>query len=109
MYIRTYERQCDMSVFLELLRIILIFLISGEFFSTVLSRIYKSMGVSQFEWFGGLAVLVLLFVTYRNKWQFKGWYKGEGKVILSQKTTKLLISFSVLLLILPPLIHYFVL
>ena len=98
-----------MSVLLELIRIILIFFVSGVFYSSVLNTIYKSMGVTQFGWFGALAVLVLLFVTYRNKWQFKGWYKGEGKVILSQKTTKLLISFSVLLLILPPLIDYFVL
>lgn len=95
-----------MRVLLELLRIILIFFISGTFYSTILSIIYKSMGASRFGWIGAVAVLVLLFVIYRNKWQFNGWYKGEEKGKLSQKTTKLLISLSVFLLILPPLIHY---
>lgn len=96
-----------MRILLELLRIILIFLISGSFYSMGLSIVYKSIGVSRFEWIGVLAVLVVLFVIYRNRWQFKGWYKGEEKVMLSQKTTKLLLSFAALLLILPPLLHYF--
>ena len=96
-----------MRILLELLRNILIFLISGSFYSMGLSIVYKSIGVSRFEWIGALAVLVVLFVIYRNRWQFKGWYKGEEKVMLSQKTTKLLLSFAALLLILPPLLHYF--
>lgn len=82
-----------MRILLELLRIILIFLISGSFYSMGLSIVYKSIGVSRFEWIGALAVLVVLFVIYRNRWQFKGWYKGEEKVMLSQKTTKLLLFF----------------
>lgn len=97
-----------MRLFLEVLRIILIFFISGSFYSMVLSIVYKSMGVSRFEWLGAVAVLVILFVIYRNRWQFKGWYKGEEKAVLSQKTTRLLLSFSALLLILPPLIRYFI-
>lgn len=96
-----------MRILLELLRIILIFLISGSFYSMGLSIVYKSIGVSRFGWIGALAVLVVLFVIYRNRWQFKGWYKNEEKVMLSQKTTKLLLSFAALLLILPPLLHYF--
>jgi hypothetical protein len=64
------------------------------------------MGVSEYMWLGAVAVLILLFLIYRNRWQFSGWYKGEGRTKLSQKTTKLLIAISVLLLILPPLIHF---
>ena len=95
-----------MRVILELLRILLIFFLSGAFYSTMLGILYKSMGVSQFEWLGALAVLIILFLIYRNRWQFSGWYKGEGRTKLSQKTTKLLITISVLLLILPPFIHF---
>lgn len=95
-----------MRVILELLRILLIFFLSGAFFSTRLSILYKSMGVSEYMWLGAVAVLILLFLIYRNRWQFSGWYKGEERTKLSQKTTKLLIAISVLLLILPPLIHF---
>jgi len=95
-----------MRVILELLRILLIFFLSGAFYSTMLSILYKSMGVSEYMWLGTVAVLILLFLIYRNRWQFSGWYKGEGRTKLSQKTTKVLIAVSVLLLILPPLIRY---
>jgi len=96
-----------MRVLFELIRIILIFGLLGGFFSFVLSYFYKSLGVTQYEWLGFLAILLLLFVTYRNKWQFKGWYNGEGKEILPRKTTNFLLSFSVLLLIFPPIVDYF--
>lgn len=96
-----------MRVFLELIRIILIFGLLGGISSTVLKEFYQSIGVTQFEWIGYLAILILLFVVYRNRWQFKGWYKGKGKEMLPRKTTKLLISFSVLLLISPPVVDYF--
>ncbi len=96
-----------MRVLLELIRIILIFGLLGGIFSTVLSSFYKSLGVTQYEWLGFLAILLLLFVVYRNKWQFKGWYKGKENEMLSRKTTNFLISFSVLLLISPPIVDYF--
>ncbi|WP_059173133.1 hypothetical protein [Bacillus sp. FJAT-27445] len=96
-----------MRVLLELIRIILIFGLLGGIFSSVLNYFYKSLGVTQYEWFGSLAILLLLFVAYRNKWQFKGWYKGKGREMLPRKTTHFLISFSVLLLIFPPIVVYF--
>ncbi|WP_053365695.1 hypothetical protein [Bacillus sp. FJAT-27245] len=94
-----------MRVLLEFIRIILIFGLLGGVFSSVLTHFYKSLGVTQYEWLGSLAILLLLFVRYRNKWQFEGWYEGKGKVTLPRKTTNLVVSFSVLLLIFPP-IHY---
>ncbi|QED46255.1 hypothetical protein [Cytobacillus dafuensis] len=96
-----------MRVLLELIRIILIFGLLGGIFSSVLTYFYKSLGVTQYEWLGFLAILLLLFVTYRNKWQFKGWYNGKGKEMLSRKTANFLISFSVLLLIFPLIVDYF--
>ncbi|WP_235993108.1 hypothetical protein [Heyndrickxia sporothermodurans] len=95
-----------MKVILELIRIILIFGFLGGVFSSVLNYTYKSLGVNCYEWTGFLAVLILLFVMYRNKSQFNGWYNGKGKEKLSRKVTKSLLSFSVFLLILPPFLSY---
>jgi hypothetical protein len=94
-----------MRVILELLRIILIFGFFGGFFYNVLNNVYKSLGVTQYEWLGFLAILLMLFIIYRNKWQFTGWYKGKEK--LPKKVTNILSFFSVLLLILPPIVDYF--
>nr|WP_295972200.1 hypothetical protein [uncultured Bacillus sp.] len=96
-----------MRILLELIRIILIFGLLGGFFFFVLNYFYKSLGITQYEWLGSLAILLLLFVTYRNKWQFKGWYNGKGKEMLPRKATKVLILFSVLLLIFPPIVDFF--
>jgi len=96
-----------MRVLFELIRIILIFGLLGGIFSSILNYFYKSLGVTQYEWLGFLAIWLLLFVTYRNKWQFNGWYNGKGKEMLPRKITNFLISFSVLLLIFPPIFDYF--
>ena len=74
-----------MRVLFELIRIILIFGLLGGFFSFVLSYFYKSLGVTQYEWLGFLAILLLLFVTYRNKWQFKVGTMEKGKKYYLEK------------------------
>ena len=96
-----------MRIIFELLRIILIFGFFEGLFYTVLNNVYKSLGVTQYEWFGYLGILFLLFIIYRNKWQFTGFYNGKGKVKLPPKVTSFLTSFSVLLLILPLIVNYF--
>ncbi|WML43675.1 hypothetical protein [Neobacillus sp. PS3-40] len=96
-----------MRVILELIRIILIFGFFESLFYIVLNNMYKSLGVTQYEWFGYLGILLLLFIIYRNKWQFTGFYNGKGNVKLPPKVTNFLASFSVLLLIFPPIINFF--
>ncbi|MDP4085483.1 MAG: hypothetical protein Q8934_12835 [Bacillota bacterium] len=96
-----------MRVILELIRIILIFGFFEGLLYTFLNNVYKSLGVTKYEWIGFLGVLLLLFIIYRNKWQFTGFYNGKEKVKLHPKVTNFLISFSVLLLILPPIVNYF--
>lgn len=96
-----------MKILLEFIRIILIFGLLGGICSSVLTYFYKSLGVTHYEWLGSLAILLLLFVAYRNKWQFKGWYDGKGKEMLPRRITYFLISFSVLLLIFPPILITF--
>ena len=49
---------------------------------------------------------MFIFVLYRNKLQFSGWYKGEGKEKLSKTVSQTLITISVILLLFPPIINF---
>jgi hypothetical protein len=95
-----------LRVLLELLRIIFIFLLLGGILWAFLVEIYSSFGfnLDDYGWLGGIAIYLLLFVLYRNKLQFSGWYTGNGREKLSKMTSLLLIWSSVLLMILPPLL-----
>lgn len=64
---------------LEILRIIFIFAILGVILSGLLNALYIRFEVGTYSWLGGVAILLLLFVLYRNRLQFSGWYKGEGR------------------------------
>jgi hypothetical protein len=91
-----------MRILLELLRIIFIFAILGSLGGAIIQNLYTINQTTQsYAWLGALAILVLLFVLYRNKLQFSGWYKGKGCVKLPKSVTKTLISVSILLIISP--------
>jgi uncharacterized membrane protein YfcA len=98
-----------MRVILELLRIILIFAILGGFLGGLLEYAYSlfELNTAPFEWMGVIAILLLLFVYYRNKLQFSGWYKGKGRENLSSRTTWSFILVSAFLLVLVPILSYF--
>ncbi|MES1041486.1 MULTISPECIES: hypothetical protein [Peribacillus] len=91
-----------MRVLLELIRIILIFGIAGTIISSIINGIYINIGVNQYGWLGSIAILLLLFVWYRNKLQFSGWYSGKGKEKLPKTASKILILCSLFLLCAPP-------
>ena len=95
-----------MRVLLELIRILSIFGIAGAFCSVVLANVYQNFGIdyNQYGYFGSVAILILLFVLYRNKLQFSGWYKGN-KEKLPKRVTQALYLFSIILLSLPPLLQ----
>ena len=98
-----------MRILAELLRILIIFVLLGALGWGILVDIYTVKGVgSSYRWIGALAVVLLLFVLYRNKLQFSGWYKGKGRKKLSKNVTTTLISTSVVLIILPFIVHSFV-
>ncbi|MEE6450972.1 hypothetical protein RAH41_10400 [Gottfriedia acidiceleris] len=92
---------------LELIRIILIFGLLGALFSTVVSEIYNEMGVNlnHTGWWCYFGILVLIFVIYRNKLQFSGWYNGKGREKLTKLVTKLLISCSIIMILIPGIIE----
>ena len=91
-----------MRILLELLRIIFIFGLLGGFGWAIMGNIYSiNEATETYGWLGGIAILLLLFVLYRNKLQFSGWYNGKNKVKLPKIVSLTLIVLSVLLIILP--------
>ena len=96
-------------VLLELIRIIAIFLILGSLMGALMKLIYASLGINVDNtnggWIVGLSILILIFVLYRNRLQFSGFYKGEQRLKLPKTVSVFLVSCSVLMLILAPLFH----
>ncbi|WP_087971872.1 hypothetical protein [Oceanobacillus rekensis] len=91
-----------MRMLLELLRIIFIFGILGALGWAIIENIYTINEITEtYSWLGAIAVLVLLFVLYRNKLQFSSWYKGKDRMKLSKAVSNSLIFSSMLLFILP--------
>lgn len=93
-----------MRVLLELVRIILLFGFLGSLLRMLFTFIYEFLGVNiaNKEWMVSLSIFILLFVLYRNRWQFSGWYKGKGREKLPKIVTNVLVSGASLLLILVP-------
>ncbi|MDP1393513.1 hypothetical protein ACIQV0_06885 [Lysinibacillus capsici] len=93
------------KIFLELIRIIILFSIIGCVMWGGARLIYTSFDInvvgSYAGWLGGIAIYSLLFVLYRNKLQFSGFYNGPYRQKLSPTTTTIFITISVFLLILP--------
>lgn len=91
-----------MRTALELLRIIIIFILLGALGWIIIDNIYTiNETTASYSWLGALALFVLVFVLYRNKLQFSGWYKGKGRKKLPKKVSITLISISVILILLP--------
>ncbi len=98
-----------LRMILELFRIIAIFFILGAMLGGLVKLVYASLGINVDEtlgaWFVGPAILILLFVLYRNNLQFSGFYKGEGKVKLPRKVSVFLISCSMIMLVIAPFLN----
>ncbi|MBB6452663.1 glucose dehydrogenase [Salirhabdus euzebyi] len=91
-----------MRVILELLRIIFIFIILGTLAWELIKNIYTINEVTErYQVFAVIGIFLLLFVLYRNKLQFSGWYQGNKRVKLTTLHTKIIICCSVLLIIFP--------
>ncbi|WP_245988056.1 hypothetical protein [Cohnella lupini] len=88
---------------LELLRIIVIVALLGGFLGYLIRTIYSEIGINidKHGWTALFGIFILLFVLYRNKMQFSGWYKGKGREKLPRGATQLLLSGSILLILLP--------
>ena len=97
-----------MRILLELLRIIFIFAIVGSVLGYFLGNVYLEIGVDtqKYGWIGFIAIFILMFVLYRNRLQFSGWYKGQGRKKLPKIVSQTLIFSSISLLFLPPILSF---
>lgn len=97
-----------MKVLLELIRVIFIFAIVGAILGYFLKGMYIGIGTytEKYSWLGSLAILILIFVLYRNKLQFSGWYKGKGRKKLPKIVSRILVFSSISLLLLPPVLSF---
>jgi hypothetical protein len=98
-----------LRIILELFRITTIFLILGALLGGLVKLVYTNIGINvdntNGAWLVGGAIIISLFVLYRNKLQFNGFYKGKGKVKLPRKVSVSLMSCSVVMLVIAPLLH----
>lgn len=95
------------KILLELIRILVIFLVLGSIGGIFLESIYTSIGTDpKYFWLGYIGIFILIFVLYRNKLQFSGWYKEKGMKRLPKVISKTLIISAVILLLLPPILSY---
>lgn len=91
-----------MRTVFELLRIIIIFGLLGALGWAIIENTYTINETTEsYSWLGALSILILLFVLYRNKLQFSGWYKGKSRKKLPKKISIILISISAILFISP--------
>ena len=97
-----------MRVLLELIRIIFIFAVVGSVVGYFLGNLYLEIGIDteEYGWMGFIAILILMFVLYRNKLQFSGWYKGKGREKLPKIVSQILIFSAISLLLLPPVLSF---
>lgn len=99
-------REIFMKAILEILRIIIIIIVLGALGSWLISYLYKYFDVpTDKDLTGTIGVYILLFVLYRNKLQFNGWYKGNGRHKLSKRTTRVLIGMGFAFIIAPIILN----
>ena len=97
-----------MKTLLELLRIIIILIFYGALGWVIIVNTYVQLKVNAtYSWLGAIAILLLLFVLYRNKWQFSGWNKGNDRDKLPKTVSLTLILVSIVLIILPLVLDSF--
>lgn len=96
-----------MRIILEVLRVICIMLVLGVLLSSLLNMMYGALGIdlinNKFAWLIWFAVYFIIFVLYRNKLQFSGWYKGKELKKLSKPESLGLIICAVIMLLIIPL------
>lgn len=93
-----------MRTILELFRILIIFVFLLGLGWMVMENVYPEQ---RYAWLSVIGIFILLFVLYRNKWQFTGWYKGENRKKLPKCVTVTLISISALFVLFPFILSLF--
>jgi hypothetical protein len=98
-----------LRVLLELIRIILIIAFLGTFFGYLFKTVYTEFGIynEQYEWPLIVGIYILIFVLFRNKFQFSGWYNGKGSEKLPKRATRIFFIIFALLILSPAFLYFF--
>ncbi len=71
----------------------------------LLNRVYSALGIdlndNAYDGLQWIAIYVFIFILYRNKLQFSGWYKGKKLKKLPKSFTLVMVSGAIILLLLP--------
>lgn len=79
----------SLQFILEIIRLILIIIISLLVLGFVQQKIIQLLGFTEFNWvLIFIADLFLIYVLYKNKLQFSGWFKSSYNQPLSSRSTK---------------------
>ncbi|MFJ7951695.1 hypothetical protein ACIQZG_09220 [Lysinibacillus sp. NPDC096418] len=93
-------------LFFELIRIIGILILLGGLMGALVKLLFAIFGINVDNtnggWIVGISILILIFVLYRNKFQFYGFYKGREIVKLPKKVTDCLVLCSITMLFIAP-------
>lgn len=104
---RTIEEEgSHMRVLLELSRIVLVFFFLAAVGVLLLERLYHTFPTAA-EGLGLLGVFLLIFLLYRHKLQFTGWYHGKKRTPIRKKTILLPSLLSFLCIVFPFLLHLY--
>ncbi|WP_139491268.1 hypothetical protein [Brevibacillus dissolubilis] len=85
---------------LELIRIVIIAILGLSILFGIEQALMGEVLEGVRFWLALAGNLILIFLFYRNVWQFSGWYRGAGRQKLPGSVTKgLAVSSAVLLLL----------
>lgn len=87
------------NFFLEIIRITLILFVGLLVLGFLEQLIVKLLGFTNFNWIMFfIADFLLIYIVYKNKLQFMGWFNSNQNIPLSKQKTKFLILISIFLL-----------
>lgn len=75
-----------MRVLFELARIVFICLFLGAVGFLLVDQLYRNFPTA-LDWFGTIGIFLLIFLLYRNKLQFTGWYRSKKQTALKKEIT----------------------
>lgn len=95
------------EILFEFFRVLIILLFLFGIFYYPINKLYLAMGIETGNYLliVTIALLLLVYIIYANKLQFTGFYTRQSKK-LSKKITWSIFSASILLLLVPIVIHF---
>lgn len=75
-----------MRVLFEVARIVCICLLLGAVGFLLVDQLYRNFQTA-LDWLGTIGIFLLIFLLYRNKLQFTGWYRSKKQAAFRKEIT----------------------